>query len=55
MAKKKMRILGEHSPQPVNPWGIKSQAVVQKKKPDEAPQVMTEQFRLGTRKTMERV
>jgi len=46
MAKKKVLFLGERTPQQVNPWRIKSQAVVQKTKPDEAPQVR--QFRPGT-------
>jgi len=55
MAEKRPVILGDRAAQPVNPWGIQSQAVVQKRKPDEAPQVMTEEFRLQRRKGPERV
>ncbi len=55
MAKKGPVILGDRAAQPVNPWGIQSQAVVQQRKPDEAPQVMTEEFRLQSRKAPQRV
>jgi hypothetical protein len=44
MAEKRPVILGDRAPQPVNPWGIQSEAVVQPRKADECPQVMSQQY-----------
>jgi hypothetical protein len=47
MAKKTLAILQERTSQSVNPWGIRSQAVMQKTPPDEPPQVMERKFKPG--------